>query len=444
VTITAITDDNPLSAGCLALVGTSIPAGGSVSCTYDVTHTEAGTYNNTASVTVRDNEGNTASASDDETVAVTMAAGVPEIDIEKYVSVDGGVNWLDADTPPYPEVMTTYGVMFKYVVTNTGNVTLTGLTLTDNVYDGSSTPPFNPTIPGSLAPGESFEYIYGPVAAQYDQHTNTGTATGNWTDTTVTDSDSANYMGKYWAFTPGFWKTHTTDKGKGNRNAWPYTAYETTDLLGNVFDATLLNAYTLKGKTLDQYTLLQALNFQGGNTIVGALQILLRSATASLLNASFHEVMHEDCIGENGHFPYSSAEIIQMVNAAISSGNRETIIGLYEELDVINNGIHEINWESMFSMMLAQAQVPAVTSVAPASGNRNQTLDVTITGTNLSGATTVSFGSGISINSITVDNSTQVTVNISISATAKTSPRDVSVTTSKGTATLAGAFTVVR
>ena len=49
------------SAECTALVGTSIPAGGTVSCTYAVTHTEAGSYANTASVTVADNEGNTAS-----------------------------------------------------------------------------------------------------------------------------------------------------------------------------------------------------------------------------------------------------------------------------------------------------------------------------------------------------------------------------------------------
>ena len=71
VTIDALTDDNALSAECTALVGTSIPAGGTVSCTYAVTHTEAGSYANTASVTVEDNENNTATDTDDETVTVT-------------------------------------------------------------------------------------------------------------------------------------------------------------------------------------------------------------------------------------------------------------------------------------------------------------------------------------------------------------------------------------
>ncbi len=74
VTITALTDDNALSAECLALVGTSLPAGGTVTCTYSVSHSEAGTYDNTAFVTVEDNEGNTASDTDDETVTVSGPA----------------------------------------------------------------------------------------------------------------------------------------------------------------------------------------------------------------------------------------------------------------------------------------------------------------------------------------------------------------------------------
>ena len=53
VTITALTDDNALSDECLALIGTTLAAGASTSCQYWVTHTEAGSYANTASVTSR-------------------------------------------------------------------------------------------------------------------------------------------------------------------------------------------------------------------------------------------------------------------------------------------------------------------------------------------------------------------------------------------------------
>ncbi|MBZ0239860.1 MAG: DUF11 domain-containing protein, partial [Cutibacterium acnes] len=70
VTITALTDTNALSAECQALVGTPLAAGESKSCTYTVTHTDAGTYNNVAHVAVQDNENNTASDTDSATVIV--------------------------------------------------------------------------------------------------------------------------------------------------------------------------------------------------------------------------------------------------------------------------------------------------------------------------------------------------------------------------------------
>src|SRR5690606_31248602 len=61
VTITALTDTNALSSQCLALINTSLAVGASTSCEYTVTRTNAGTYPNTADVTVQDNEGNPAS-----------------------------------------------------------------------------------------------------------------------------------------------------------------------------------------------------------------------------------------------------------------------------------------------------------------------------------------------------------------------------------------------
>ena len=71
VAITSLTDDNPLSDEVKALVGTILGAGEWVSVSYPVTHTEAGLYKNTASVTVKDNEGNAASDTDSESVEVT-------------------------------------------------------------------------------------------------------------------------------------------------------------------------------------------------------------------------------------------------------------------------------------------------------------------------------------------------------------------------------------
>jgi len=89
---------------------------------------------------------------------------------------------------------------------------------------------------------------------------------------------------------------------------------------------------------------------------------------------------------------------------------------------------------------------PALASIAPVAGNRLQTLNVVLTGTNyIAGATSVSFGPDITVNSANVSSSTALTANISIAATAATGPRDVTVTNPApggGTATLAAAFTV--
>jgi hypothetical protein len=89
-------------------------------------------------------------------------------------------------------------------------------------------------------------------------------------------------------------------------------------------------------------------------------------------------------------------------------------------------------------------QPPKVTSVNPNQGKQNRTLSVTIAGTNLTGATKVDFGSGITVNSLTVKSSTQVAVYISISRSAATGYRNVAVTTPGGTGTLNNGFRVTR
>ena len=85
---------------------------------------------------------------------------------------------------------------------------------------------------------------------------------------------------------------------------------------------------------------------------------------------------------------------------------------------------------------------PIVERVDPDSGKRKQTLDVIITGSNFTGDAEVSFGEDIKVNSVTFDDITQVTANITIAVNAKLGARDVSVTTPKGTGTLTGGFTV--
>jgi hypothetical protein len=118
--------------------------------------------------------------------------GNSAIDLIKYVSVNNQTSWDDANSAPGPSIVTSKGVYFKFRIENTGNVTLTGITLTDTVYNLVG---ITPALPASLAAGAVYEGVIGPIAATAGNHTNTGNATGYWGGNPVSDTDPANYFG---------------------------------------------------------------------------------------------------------------------------------------------------------------------------------------------------------------------------------------------------------
>jgi hypothetical protein len=90
------------------------------------------------------------------------------------------------------------------------------------------------------------------------------------------------------------------------------------------------------------------------------------------------------------------------------------------------------------------APPPTVGSVNPSSGAQGQSLsNVVISGSNFQSGATCSFGAGITVNSCTFNSATQLTANITISSTAATGTRNVTVTNPDSqTATLTNGFTV--
>lgn len=119
VTITSLSDTNPEAlATIVPYIGTVLGAGQSISINYNTSETEAGSYSNTASVTVRDNEGNYASDTDAETV--TVADTLPVVDITKSAN---------------PLVISEPGGQFVFTITLTNEslepVTITSLTDSD-------------------------------------------------------------------------------------------------------------------------------------------------------------------------------------------------------------------------------------------------------------------------------------------------------------------------
>jgi hypothetical protein len=164
--------------------------GQSITCTatYVVTQADitAGSVTNIAQASAVYNGAPVTSNQD--TVTVPALQG-PGIDLVKEVSVDNQVSWLDANSAPGPNTTSGSPVYFRFRVTNTGNVPLTGLTLTDSDFDLSGCS----NKPDPFTPGSTYTCTLGPVSAIAGQHSNTGTTTGTYNGTPYSDTDLAHY-----------------------------------------------------------------------------------------------------------------------------------------------------------------------------------------------------------------------------------------------------------
>ncbi len=151
-------------------------------------------------------------------------------------------------------------------------------------------------------------------------------------------------------------------------------------------------------------------------------------------------------VGEDEHYAKVPSENIKLVGnfEVIDNNTTEITLDFNGEKSVLITGKGEYIFKPVIKLLLEypSPSAPTVTSVAPNSANRGQTLNVAITGDNLTRATAVSFGAGITINSYTVNSGTQVTANITIAVDATLGTKNVSVTTPGGTGTLTNGFTV--
>ena len=118
--------------------------------------------------------------------------------------------------------------------------------------------------------------------------------------------------------TPGAWKNHLLAMGE-----WGPTGYAPGEPVEGVFPAAGLYPSSASK------TLLQAVSAQedsGGPGPAGGARNLLIQAVAALLNASHPGV----------NYPMSEAEVIAEVNAALASGDRDTMLDLASVLDGYN------------------------------------------------------------------------------------------------------------
>lgn len=304
----SVTDDQGLAVTCPK---TALEPGESMTCTASSTAV-AGQHRNVGTATGMPPSGPAVTATD----PANYVGLTPGISLEKLV------NGFEADTAPGPTFLVGTQLLWTYIVTNTGDVTLTNVGVTDS--DG-----FPVQCPKTtLAPGESMtcsacaEATFGLPCPSYclaiaGQQANIGRATGTPDGgSPIWAEDPAHYWGQQLGnqgCTPGYWKNHT--------DSWPPTGYTTTQKVKTVF-----TSVTTFYPTLGNATLYQALGFDGGPGGEGAAEILLRAGVAALLNASHPDVA----------YPRTEASVISDVNNALLQ-SRDSMLALAAQLDADNN-----------------------------------------------------------------------------------------------------------
>lgn len=204
-----LTDDQlgpigPVGASNCPPAGTILPPGGSFTCTANGV-AQLGQYANTAVVT-----GTSVVLPGVPAVTVTdtnpshyfgtpfQGPITPAIALTKYTNGPGQLP-QDANLPTGPNIQQGNTVTWTYIFTNTGQVALNNVTLTDDIIGqvgpggAFNCPPANTT----LAPGQSLTCT-ATGSAQLGQYANVGTVAGTSTVEpfqVVTDTDPSHYFG---------------------------------------------------------------------------------------------------------------------------------------------------------------------------------------------------------------------------------------------------------
>ncbi|MFL6236252.1 MAG: hypothetical protein ACJ76N_24180 [Thermoanaerobaculia bacterium] len=182
----AVGDNRGIAVTCPQSV---LQPGGSMTCTGSSV-AQVCDYQNTGTATGVSPGGITATASDN---SYYRGQSHPGIAIKTYVVVNGAN--VDADLPPGPTLNIGDPVQWSYVVTNTGDVKLTGVGVTD---DGTSKVTVTCPPKTTLLPGEAMTCTAGSLVVAGSYH-NTGKATATpdcaGSSATVSAEDSSYYFG---------------------------------------------------------------------------------------------------------------------------------------------------------------------------------------------------------------------------------------------------------
>ena len=317
-----------------------------LSATYTVTQVDidAGKIENTAVATGKPPVGDPVTDDDDETVTAVQD---PAITLTKTA---------------LPQTFSEAGeaIVYTFTVTNTGNVTLTNVTLTEDLFTGSGTLPdpvfessTESSAPGTLLPGESATYTATYTITQDDMDTdqvdNTATATGKppvGEDVSATDDETVTADQN-----PAIALTKTAD---------PQTFNEEGDVINYTFTVENTGNVTLYNVTIDDPTV----------TVVGGpIAELAVGATDSTTFTATYTITQEDVdAGQVDNTATVSA--VDPNDDPVSDSDFETITAVQDEAISLTKTATHLNSDEMDPVVYSEVgDVITYTFIVTNTGN---------------------------------------------------------------------------
>lgn len=241
---------------------------------------------------------------------------------EQRIRIEKTTNGADADfAENAPRLPVGSAVTWRYTISNPGSGELTEIRLRDDRIG-----PISCDI-RSLGPGESRACSATGTASTRGLYRNVATVEAVFRisptgfSQRVEASDASHYFGfeedgstRGGKCGIGYWKNHLQD--------WPPTGYSPSQSVVSVFSD------AAEYPSVAAASLLEALRFGGGPGEEGGARNLLRHGVAALLNAS-HPALA---------YPKSSSAVIDEVNDALRSGDRQQMLRAKGQLASAGNG----------------------------------------------------------------------------------------------------------
>jgi hypothetical protein len=226
------------------------------------------------------------------------------------------------------------------------------------------------------------------------------------------------------------------------------TVNSATSALANI---TISQTATLGSRTVTVTTGAQVASITGGFSVLAGVPALTTAAPGTIqagatgnivitgVFTNFQQAFTTVSFGSGITVNFVTVSSFTQLTANITAASNAAVGGRTIQVDTNSQ---DLQLSGAFNVT---AGTPVITEISPNVGTDGQTLNVTLTGLYtdwIQGTTTASFGSGITVNTVTVNATNSLVANITIGASAATGPYDVRTTTGGEVEDVPGGFTV--